>query len=540
LANAQAKEINLNLSDADKIGWMGRATFRVAIDKRGKVAVELSSVTASDGSHETPCKGVLRLSPKKDSKGVWVSKHQFPFAHLADTKAWVQSTDAADALMTVGAGSLKFDGYLDLPFVEPDPPREGFDRESAIQTSILLKAFSSVVIEEIGQMGGEHVQKCDELYNFLVHESLENKQRILQRYPLRVFGTDLRITVNELIDRCSTNKDLRVMCLSDSAPQNMRQMARTLSTLDNYCVIELDGPHYWRGYIIEALLEGTAGATNMSSATNFTSVLEDNELGVWRTYRALFSAALNEVIGPGRQLQIARIEPPDIALVVPEGAGIVYANYNNAEVQGLPESGLVGPDLESKIRSWAFGRIQAGQLEEALTKQGKLLVVQKVTSLTIVNDPNTKQYVPQPEDQLLLVRDGKQKWYGLRVSYLCQPHLKGFVDSGGKISYGYSARLTWVGNVFYFTLQPRDDSLPTLILEFKTSAVLRNGERDGALEGAEEHDFRVESYPGPGLTGPVSFFVLPWWIGDLLNEQRSRRGTIQISMFSQILTVGQD
>lgn len=509
--------------------------FNIAVRRDGTAAVEVVSAVLSTerGLVEVACAGLVELSKRKQ-KRILLLKHHFQFAEITDSESWVTSVRKGDT----NAFSFEFDGILDLPFVDPDIAREGFSESGQTDMSALLICASHAVVEELVQKGGEPLQKCADLFSYLWHRSRKERERILRTYAFQLFDTKERVTLQELKHRKRSDGDLNVVYVTDDADRNAEQMARSLATLGDYSVIKVDAPEYWKGFVQKQVLEASVGARNVAGVTSFHSVLPDEEIGRWRDYRTGFTAALDAVIGSGHQVLLARIEPKSIVVVVKEGSGVVYLNYNNPEVSELPTKNLLGVALEAKIRSWVHGKVKAAELEQALVSEGKLVIVQNLINLHYVDEPETGTYVPEKDHQFLLVKNAGKQYFALRVSSLCSEDLQPYLDSTGNLRKGLSALLTWVGSTFYFTVRDSARAMPTLVLTFNTGITLQNGISDDSVEGRVAIDFRVEMFSGPHLSGSVFFFVLPNWIGELLERERTKRGNVLISMWSHMYTNG--
>ncbi len=533
ITDMNAREMVVDVSKYCSSKTLKLLKLKVITKANGRASVEICSASVDDGTGivELPCKGVLKLPPKQQPAGITLLKHQFQFSEMDDTESWVRAVRKDSNTER----AFEFDGLLDLPFLDPDVTREGFSEDGQSDMSALLICVSHVIINELGDRGGECLRGCEQLFDVLRCCKQAKQEEILHSFPFQLFPGKQRVTLDELKKQKATNEDLCVVFITEEASDTSEQLAKSLSTLTKYRVIKLDGPEYWRGYVQSKILEGCFGAQNIASATSFQSVLPDEEIGRWREYRAAFTVALDSVIGTGHQIQLARIEPKNVVVVVQEGTGVVYLNYNNPEVVQLPSQDVFGVSLEAKIRSWVFGKIEASKLEDALVKEGKLVIVQKVVSIHYV-DQSDGNYIPEPNHQFLLIKKKRDTYFGLRASSLCESDIRGYVDATGTLKDGFSSQLTWIGSTFHYTVQHEQLSIPTLVLTFHTGVALRNSSQDDSIDGRSPFNFQLDVFQGPHLTGTVSFFVLPKWIGELLEQQRVKHGNVMISMWSRRYT----
>ena len=533
LIGSNIKTIKFEVSDLCPDSRVQRLDMKIRIKDNGDAAVEICSVCllVEGNSLELECGGVLRLSPRDFESGVTLLKHNFHFAEIENTRSWVSSVSTDEN----NDGSFRFTGILDLPFLDPDSAREGFSEEGQVDMSSIFVSASAVILEEIGQRGGKCLHKCEQIFSMLYRRSHGKREAVLRTYPFRLFPSKSNVTLEELKRQYSDDDEIKTVFLTDDADTRTEELAKSLSTLENYRVIKLDSPYHWRGYVLKQVLEGCFGANNIADATSFVSALDESELGSWREYRAAFTAVLDKMIGAGHQVILARIEPKTVAVVVQEGTSIVYLNHYNEEVANLPDANLFGLSLEAKIRSWLYGKIEAAKMEEAMVKEGKLLIVQKVVKVHYVEQSEIERYVPGPDHQFLFVKKDKENHFALRVSSLCHQNLRRFVDNSGRLKAGFSTQLSWVGSIFHFVITSTDVMLPTLILTFHTGIVLRNSEKDDSVDGRTPFQLSFDVFKGPHLDGLVFFFALPKWLGLLFETERSKNGSLMISMWSQIV-----
>jgi hypothetical protein len=324
--------------------------------------------------------------------------------------------------------ALTLDGYLDLPFTAPNLSRDSLAEASAAALKAVLTGISWIMVRQIGSLGGSLLRDCDQVYEFINNQPVKYRHQVLSNYPFTLFPDQGTITFAELVKEHQSPNPPKVCFITKDVDRRSKQTAKAMATLDNHRVIQIEGPEYWRGFCLSKLLTEGVEAKDLSGLECFTGFVADEEMGAWKDYRSTFTQALNEVIGRGRQLQLARITPKQITLVVPDDGNVVYINFNNPDVARLPRDNVYGPELESLIRKWAFGRIEADKIEEAIVAQGKLVVVQEVKELRVISDPKVERYVADPRDLFLQVSEAGKKRYCIRVNRLCMHDLRGFLN----------------------------------------------------------------------------------------------------------------
>lgn len=527
LSGQNFRTVTIDVEEICSSYSLSKLHANVLCKKSGESMCEIvsASISTSGGVIEVPCGGVMRLPKGRDRGVLKLLKHRFIFSEIADTESWTSSAREVEDEQT----SFKFDGLLNLPFLEPDSSREGFSEEGLSNMSALLVAVSAAIAENIGILGGETLRRCDPIFSYLFHER-HLRDGILRSYPFRKFPSKEVIKLKDL-NLLWAQGDLNIRFLTEEADKKTEELAKSLATLEDYCVLIMDGPTYWRGLVLTKVLEENFGARNVAGATSFLSVLTETELGSWRDYRASFTIALDRIVGAGHQLQLARIEPPSVIAVVQEGSSIIYLNFLNSEVARLPDANLYGVELDAKVRSWLFGKVEAARIEDALMREGKLLIVQKVISLHVI-DSAKANYIPQPDHQFLRIKDGEVSYFALRVSVLCQEDLLSVITKEGVLKPGYEAQLTWIGPSFHFTIRNHDHSIPVLVFSFNTGVVLKNKDQKMSVEGRMPLNLLIKAFAGPHLTGNVNFFALPDWIGEHLETERAKKGSLMISMWS--------
>jgi hypothetical protein len=529
--------------------------FRVLWYSESVPIIEISGMEMPDGE-KLEARGLLTIAEKSDSNSVRLLKHRFPFMTIRNTHDWVDQHKRK----AYDCESLLFSGTLDVPFGVPDLSRESCDETTADQIAQILDGVSYEALRHISEETPSYLVKNDLLFHILWKSTTaERTTAILLKYPLRMFSLPEgeRMELGEVLKWQRQQPNRKVVYITPMADSSTRAMASSLSKLDGYHVIELEGEEFWRMHSLRGILEREAGASNLASSQNFVSMVSDEELGNWQGYRAYFSAAVSRVLGEAKQVRFARIEPSSVVLVLPEPGTILYANLNNAEISNLPDSNLYGPSLDSKIRQWAFGIVEAAKIEEALIAQGALAVVGKIQKLSVVEGADSS-FVPQKDDNFVLLKNRNEQQYCIRVNHLIQQNLDGVLEQPKGISESmkvilrgrtsgafvaeqrlapdWSCEFNWSGTRFDYVIRSRRPDVSVVVcLSFEVSMPLENPAARYRFNGNVAHDFVEQVFHGRGFDGPYHYVVLPVWLGELLDKEIGRGEIVRTLMHSKKL-----
>jgi ankyrin repeat protein/tetratricopeptide (TPR) repeat protein len=530
------RSLELNASQTEDIRALTIVPVRAG---DGSLGVHVVAATSGDG--EIPCEGLLFLSPEgKPPRGeahceditsvadhgkLIFYKHQFHFLEWELNQLKVNCYGEERC--------LPLTGFLDFPFLNPHPSREAFDKKTDGLLHKLLAAISVAIAESYGEMGGEKLRSCRKFFDFVWAMSSKMRRKLLRNYPFRIYNSDSTISLDELEAKKSGQKRLAVIYLiSADSDKPTKNLAKSFATLSDHIVLDLDGPEHWRGYALARTLQECVNARPILDE-GIKSVLKEEEYGDWKQYLGRFTSALEEVLGSGWQVVIARVDPKHIRMVMAENKRIIYVNHLNDEVRELPGSGLIGTNLQGRIRGWAYGEATAREMEEILAREGKLLVTQGIRHISVVDNLDVKPYEPDTNDVFLHIKNKDEQFFCLRVPYLWQHFLKAFLKENDsfiwKMREGQCSRMMWAGPRLDYILSREEgegQQLPSLLINWKTGVILRNDLYGFA--GEATLTFRCIVFDTP--TGKRYFAALPAWIGKTLADELGEKGQISIGI----------